>query len=253
MAMKWYTKLEAAWDRCPIVFQGHLSNFKVTRDKQLLISTRIERFRAVTPDWIHPWLGNDAQSLMWYRRCALLFFKVFHQISRSRGIKKFTNFDPNWAFPDCNSKFDFTDGFEMMHKAWCSIEEVPYCFPVLSIIFQCHTGKISPILTRIARFRTVTPVWIHQWINKAWHSIEDMPYCFLGHPSNFKVTQAEKSTIWIQFEITRPGAAIKSPRFALFVSFWWTPTGQSKITFTPPKWYPLTSCGDIDLGQHWIR
>ena len=35
-----------------------------------------------------PWLWNDAQSLMYYRRCALLFFKVIHQISRSGGQKK---------------------------------------------------------------------------------------------------------------------------------------------------------------------
>ena len=28
----------------------------------------------------------------------------------------------------------------MMHKAWCSIEEVPYCFPRSSIKFQGHTG-----------------------------------------------------------------------------------------------------------------
>ena len=28
----------------------------------------------------------------------------------------------------------------MMHKAWCSIEKVPYCFPRSSIKFQGHTG-----------------------------------------------------------------------------------------------------------------
>ena len=28
----------------------------------------------------------------------------------------------------------------MMHKAWCSLEEVPYCFPRSSIKFQGHTG-----------------------------------------------------------------------------------------------------------------
>ena len=33
MAMKCCTKLETAKERCPIVFQGHPSNFKVTRDK----------------------------------------------------------------------------------------------------------------------------------------------------------------------------------------------------------------------------
>ena len=34
------------------------------------------------------------------------------------------------------------------------------------------------------------------------------------------VTRAEKLTIWIQFEITRPVAAIKSLRFALLVQVW---------------------------------
>ena len=29
----------------------------------------------------------------------------------------------------------------MMHKAWSSIEEVPYCFPRSSIKFQGHTGQ----------------------------------------------------------------------------------------------------------------
>ena len=34
MALKWCTKLEVAWKRCPIVFQGHPSDFKVTWDKK---------------------------------------------------------------------------------------------------------------------------------------------------------------------------------------------------------------------------
>ena len=33
MAMKWHTKLEIVEKRCPIVFQGHPSNCKVTWDK----------------------------------------------------------------------------------------------------------------------------------------------------------------------------------------------------------------------------
>ena len=51
--------------------RGALLFFKVirqisrfTRSKKLLILTRIERFRTVTPIWIHPWPRNDAQSLM---------------------------------------------------------------------------------------------------------------------------------------------------------------------------------------------
>ena len=37
-------------------------------------------------------------------------------------------------------QFEFTDGFEMMQKALCSIEEVPYFFSRSSIKFQSHKG-----------------------------------------------------------------------------------------------------------------
>ena len=56
------------------------------RTKKLLLWTCIERFRTATPVWIHPWPWNDAQSLIWYRRGALLFSKVIHQTSRSYGL-----------------------------------------------------------------------------------------------------------------------------------------------------------------------
>ena len=47
MAMKCCTKLETAKERCPIVFQGHPSNFKVTRDKTSPILTQIGHFRTI--------------------------------------------------------------------------------------------------------------------------------------------------------------------------------------------------------------
>ena len=47
MAMKCCTKLETAKERCPVVFQGHPSNFKVTRDKTSPILTQIGRFRTI--------------------------------------------------------------------------------------------------------------------------------------------------------------------------------------------------------------
>ena len=149
MAMKYYTKLETAKERCPIVFQGHPSNFKVTRDitspiltqigcsrtrgrsqlsnpsdlpcwlcsyhriimkfsgvitsdrsdvhakgqgqgskvKVTEVTTQLNRFRTVTPVWIHIWWWNYAYSLIMLRRGALLFFKVIRQISRSHGSK----------------------------------------------------------------------------------------------------------------------------------------------------------------------
>ena len=47
MAMKCCTKLETAKEGCPIVFQGHPSNFKVTRDETSPILTQIGRFRTI--------------------------------------------------------------------------------------------------------------------------------------------------------------------------------------------------------------
>ena len=76
------------------------------------------RFRTVTPVWIHICWWNDTYSLMLLRRGALLFFKVIRQISRSRGAK-ITEFDPDWAFPDCNSSLNST-----MAMKWCTKLEV---------------------------------------------------------------------------------------------------------------------------------
>ena len=47
MAMKCCSKLEAAKEICPIVFQGHPSNSKVTRYKTSPILTQIRRFRTI--------------------------------------------------------------------------------------------------------------------------------------------------------------------------------------------------------------
>ena len=54
-------------------------------------------------------------------------------------------------------------------------------------------------------------------IHKAWCCIEDVPYNFSGHPSNLKVTRAKNGRFESNLsKITRPVAAIKSLRFALF-------------------------------------
>ena len=43
--MKRCTKLEVGQESCPIVFQGHPSNFKGTCDKKSSILTQIGRFQ----------------------------------------------------------------------------------------------------------------------------------------------------------------------------------------------------------------
>ena len=84
--------------------QGQRSKVKVTE-----VTTQLNRFRTVTPVWIHTSRWNDAYSLMLLRRGALLFFKVIRQ----------DDFDPNWAFPDCNSSLN-----SPMAMKWCIELEV---------------------------------------------------------------------------------------------------------------------------------
>ena len=93
---RWHTKLGVAWKRHPIVFQGHLSNFKVTSSqKKSTILTQIERFRTVTPVSNNRRPGIDAQTLKWHIRDALLFLEVILQISRPHGTKKIDDFVQN--------------------------------------------------------------------------------------------------------------------------------------------------------------
>ena len=134
--------------------------------------------------------------------------------------QKIAVFDPNRAFPDYNFSLN-----SPMALKWCTtlfgIEEVLYCFSKSSIEFQGHTGqKKSPILTQIERFRTVTQGLTSQMDLKRCTKLDVVykkcPIVFQGHPSNFTTTQAEKSTICIQFDITRPVAAIKSPDLHCF-------------------------------------
>ena len=91
-----------------------MSKVKVTE-----ITTQLNRFRTVTPVWIHIWRWNDTYSLMLLRRGALLFFKVIRQISRSHAALKIVEFDPDWAFQDCNSNLNSPMGMK-----FCTMLEV---------------------------------------------------------------------------------------------------------------------------------
>ena len=59
--------------------QEQRSKVKVTE-----VNTQLNRFRTVTPVWIHIWWWNDAYSLMMLRRGALLFFKVIRNFKVTR-------------------------------------------------------------------------------------------------------------------------------------------------------------------------
>ena len=90
----------------------------------------------------------------------------------------------------------------MMHKAWSSIEEVPYCFSRSSVKFQGHTAL------KIVEF---DPNWAFPDCNsslnspiamKCWTKLETAKerclIVFQGNPSNFKVTRDKTSSILTQ-------------------------------------------------------
>ena len=144
--------------------QGQRSKFKVTE-----VTTQFNRFRTVTPVWIHIWWWNDTYSLMLHRRGLHLFCKVIHQISRSL---KIVEFDPYWAFPDCNSSLN-----SPMAMKWCTKLEVAY--KRWPIVFQCDPSNFK--VTRL-----------YEMLHKAWSSIEEVPYCFARSSVKFQRRTALK-------------------------------------------------------------
>ena len=146
----------------PYCFQGHLSSLNITRLKKSSCLTQIGRFRTITPVFFTN--GYEMMHKGWSTIEQVPYF-----LSRSsvkfpgHGAKKIVEFDPNWAFLDCISSPN-SPMAKMLHKAWSSREEMPYCFWRSSINFKGHTAHKSLILSQIRRFWTVTPVWIHQWL-----------------------------------------------------------------------------------------
>ena len=120
-ALKCCTKLETAKERCPIVFQGHPLNFKVTRYKTSPILTQIGRFRTIGQSQLsNPSDGSEMMHKAWNR-----IEEVPYCFSRS-SIKfqvhtalKIVEFGPNWAFLDFNSSFNTP-----MAPKWCRKLEV---------------------------------------------------------------------------------------------------------------------------------
>ena len=82
MAKKCCTKLETAKERCPIVFQGHPSYFKVTRYKTSPILTQIGRFRIIgrsqlpNPSDLPCFMSNGSKSWCW--KPPKLSFQINH-------------------------------------------------------------------------------------------------------------------------------------------------------------------------------
>ena len=126
----------------------------------------------------------------------------------------------------------------MMHRAWSSILEVPYCFSRSSVKFQGHTAL------KIVEF---DPNWAFPDCNSSLNSPMAMKCCTQletakercpifsqGHPSNFKVTWYKTSPILTQIgrfrTIGQSQLSNPSDLPCFFYIF-----GQSKIFWIPYK------------------
>ena len=167
--------------------QGQRSKVKVTE-----VTTQLNRFRTVTPVWNDIWWWNNAYSLMLLRRGALLFFKVIRQISRSHGSKN-RRIWPRLGVSGLSLKFQFTNGYEIMHKAWSSIEVVPYCLSRSSVKFQGHTAlkivEFDPDWAFPDCNSSLNSPMAKKWCTKLEVALKRCPIVFQGHRSNFKVTR----------------------------------------------------------------
>ena len=93
--------------------QGQRSKVKVTE-----VNTQLSRFRTLTPVWIHIWQWSHAHSWKQHRRGAYCFSRSSVKFQGHTALK-IVEFDPNWAFPDCNSSLK-----SPMATKWCTKLEV---------------------------------------------------------------------------------------------------------------------------------
>ena len=115
-----------------------------------------------------------------------------------RGQSKFC---PNWGVSGLLPEFQSNDSYEMMHKAWSSIEKVPYCFQGHPSIPRWH--KQDKKSNRIGRFRAVNPVWICRWLWNDEQSIEKVPYNFWRSSMKFQSHTGQKID-WMITEVICP-------------------------------------------------
>ena len=107
-------------------------------------------------------------------------------------------------------QFEFTDGYEMMHKDWRSIEEVPYCFSRFSVKLQGHRAK---------KISTMTQDWDFSDYNSNSNSQMAMKWC-----SNLEVA---RSGVLLFFKVVREISMSQGTNIADFERNWAFPDCHS--------------------------
>ena len=146
----------------------------------------------------------------------------------------------------------------MMHNAWSSIKEVPYCFSRSSAIFQGHTGqKISSFDLNWAFsdfYSSLNSPMDLKWCTKLDVVQKRCPIIFQDHPPNFQVMRDKKQPFWPEFSVSRLHIQYEfTDGFKMMHRVWRSieevPYCSSKSSIKPQDhkgW-------KIDLNPIWVR
>ena len=95
--------------------------------------------------------------------------------------KKNRRFWPKLAVSGLKLQFEFTNCYEMMHKTWSNIEEMPYCFSRSYIKLQGHTAleivEFEPDWVFPDCNSSLNSAMAPKWCTKLEVALK-MPYCF---------------------------------------------------------------------------
>ena len=163
MAMKCCTKLETAKERCPIIFQGHPSNFKVSRYKTSPILTQIGRFRTIGRSQ----LSNPSDlpcyiyCLVFAYRCIIYLPFLYIYVCLSSTLPEI---DPDTAYVVCISE---SLGFPYMVSVFpCFPYMVSICpyfliwyYSPLFWVWRCY-GLLWTLHCHKKRYCDVTMIWL---------------------------------------------------------------------------------------------
>ena len=134
MMLKSWSSIE---EEVPYCFCRSSVKFQGCKGQVSLILSQIECIRTVTPVWIHKWLWNDLQSFHQssIKEVPYCFSRLSIKFQGHTG-QKIANFDPNWAFLDCNSSFNSPMGLK-----WCTkLDVVQKRCP---FVYQGHSSNFK--------------------------------------------------------------------------------------------------------------
>ena len=126
------------FSRSSIKFQGQAA-------KKSSILTQIECFRTVTPVWIHQCFETMHKAWSSTKDVPYCFSRSSVKF-QGHARQKIIDFDPNWAFPDCNSSLN-----TLMAMKWCTKLEAEY--KTCPVVFQGRLSDFKVTDFKVADFK----------------------------------------------------------------------------------------------------